>query len=276
MIVTARVLAKMRELKESGWDHIEQWNQQLDDQSVMKYIAKIQQEDGVSYDEAWRLVREEPKYSMGYKMCSPAVLMMLTMRGGKDRFRKMLTDEERKIFDEEVDGKINFRKAVRHELKHQKKGKHGAVRAQGMGGPGPEEGGGVRAVHRQAGLSARDVRDRNAERRPVQEVQRGAPAAHRLGGAPAGRHGVPAGPDHDDRSCDADHVEDEEMMDKRKDRKASVALALAGVMFAMFGMFYAGFSDELVPMTCFTALALIGALIADCGVKDLRRMENRE
>lgn len=59
---------------------------------------------------------------MGLKMCSPAIIAMLTMRGGKDRFRRMLTDEERAIFDSEVDGKINFRRAVKKEHKKQKKG----------------------------------------------------------------------------------------------------------------------------------------------------------
>ena len=34
----------------------------------------------------WRLCQTEPKYSMGLKMCSPAVVMMLTMRGGVERF----------------------------------------------------------------------------------------------------------------------------------------------------------------------------------------------
>lgn len=125
MIVSKKILAHMRSLKDAGWEQIEQWNAKLDDESIKRYIAKIQQEDGVTYDEAWRLVREEPKYSMGFKMCSPSVVMMLTMRGGKARFRKMLTPEEQEIFDSEVDGKINFKSAVKHEMKHQKRGKHG-------------------------------------------------------------------------------------------------------------------------------------------------------
>lgn len=126
MIVSKKLLAYMRSLKDAGWEQIEQWNAKLDDESIKRYIAKIQQEDGVTYDEAWRLVREEPKYSMGFKMCSPAVVMMLTMRGGKARFRKMLTPEEQEIFDSEVDGKINFKSAVKHEMKHQRRGKHGS------------------------------------------------------------------------------------------------------------------------------------------------------
>ena len=121
MIVSKKILAQMRKLKDAGWDKIEQWNQRLDDESVKRYIEKIQKEDGVSYEEAWRLVQEEPKYSMGYKMCSPAIVIMLTMRGGKARFRQMLTPEEREIFDTEVDGKINFKSAVKSEMRHRNK-----------------------------------------------------------------------------------------------------------------------------------------------------------
>lgn len=121
MIVTGRMKAAMRALKDAGWERVEELNRQLDDESVRRYIAKIMKEDGVSYEEAWRLVREEPKYSIGFKMCSPAVITMLTMRGGKARFRKMLTPEELEIFDTEVDGKINFRQAVKREHKRQKK-----------------------------------------------------------------------------------------------------------------------------------------------------------
>lgn len=121
MIVSDRILAGMRSCKDAGWDKIEEWNRVLDDESVKRYIAKIMQEDGVTYEQAWELCKTEPKYSMGLKMCSPSVVIMLTMRGGKDRFRKMLTPEELAIFNSEVDGKINFRSAVKHELKRQKK-----------------------------------------------------------------------------------------------------------------------------------------------------------
>ena len=112
MIVSGKLKAAMRGLKAAGWDRIEQWNQKLDDESVKRYIAKIMQEDGVTWEEAWKLCQTDPKYSMGLKMCSPAVIMMLTMRGGKARFRQMLTPEEAALFDSEVDGKINFRPAM--------------------------------------------------------------------------------------------------------------------------------------------------------------------
>lgn len=122
MIVSDKMLAAMRTCKNAGWDKIEQWNRMLDDESIKRYISKIQKEDGVSYEEAWRLCQTDPKYSMGLKMCSPAIVMMLTMRGGTERFRKMLTPEELEVFDSEVNGKIDFKKAVRQQKKRAKKG----------------------------------------------------------------------------------------------------------------------------------------------------------
>lgn len=109
-----------RALKRFGWSRIEEWNQTLDDESVKRYVEKICKEDGVTYEEAWRLIQTDPKYSMGYKMCSPAIVMMLQSKKGQNRFREMLTPEELAIFDAEVADKINFRKAVKHEMKAQK------------------------------------------------------------------------------------------------------------------------------------------------------------
>ena len=123
MIISDKILAAMRACKSAGWDKVEQWNQYLDDESVRRYIERIRKDDGVSYDEAWELCRTDPKYSLGLKMCSPSIVMKLTTRGGPEWFRKMLTDEEKALFDSEVVGKINFRKVVKHEFKRQKKRK---------------------------------------------------------------------------------------------------------------------------------------------------------
>lgn len=111
----------VRRVKALGWDRIEEYNQRLDDESVMRYIRKIMEEDRVGYEEAWRLCREDPKYSMGLKMCSPAVVMMLKSEKGRARFREMLTPEELEVFDREVAGKINFRKAVKQEMRRQRR-----------------------------------------------------------------------------------------------------------------------------------------------------------
>jgi len=118
----ADVRDAMRRVKDLGWDRIEDYNQRLDDEAVVRYIQKIMDEDKVSYEEAWRLCREEPKYSMGLKMCSPAIVLMLRSKKGQDRFREMLTPEELEVFNSEVAGKINFKSAVKKEYRRQKKG----------------------------------------------------------------------------------------------------------------------------------------------------------
>jgi len=73
-------------------------NAYLDAIAVQEYYAKICKEDGVSYEEAIRLCETEPKYSMGLKMCSPAVITMLQLPGGKKKFASWLTPEELQIF----------------------------------------------------------------------------------------------------------------------------------------------------------------------------------
>lgn len=112
-------------VKGAAWQKIEDINALYDTEAQARYLQKIMKEDGVSYEEACRLTREEPKYSMGWKMCSPAVVLMLKMPGGKDRFREWLTPEELEIFDKEV-ADMNFRaiyrKAKREKKKMKKKG----------------------------------------------------------------------------------------------------------------------------------------------------------
>ena len=73
-------------------------NAYFDAVAVQEYYAKICKEDGVTYEEAIRLCQTEPKYSMGLKMCSPAVMVMLTFPGGKKKFASWLTPEELEIF----------------------------------------------------------------------------------------------------------------------------------------------------------------------------------
>lgn len=121
MIVGDRLVKTWKAMKDAGKDKIDDFGQLLDAESRSRFIAKICKEDGVDEAEAWRLIREEPKYSMGFKMCSPAVVMSLKTKRGKEQFREILTDEERKIFDEEVDGKIDFKSAIKNEFKLQKK-----------------------------------------------------------------------------------------------------------------------------------------------------------
>ena len=68
--------------------------------------------------EAVELCKTEPKYSMGLKMCSPAVVMMLQTKKGQEKFRSWLTPEELAIFDSPECPK-NFRQMIKKEKKKQ-------------------------------------------------------------------------------------------------------------------------------------------------------------
>lgn len=84
-------------------------------------------EDGVDIEEACRLCREDPKYSLGRK------IQIYMIRSTTDiRHRKMhkqelmdsLSDEELRIYDDEV-ADLNMGKMVKEELKRRMKGKKG-------------------------------------------------------------------------------------------------------------------------------------------------------
>ena len=108
-----------KKTKELAWDKVEEVNSILDNQAVMKYYETICKEDGVTFEEAIELCQTEPKYSMGLKMCSPAVIMMLRTKKGQEKFRTWLTPEELAIFDSPECPK-NFREMIRKEKKKQK------------------------------------------------------------------------------------------------------------------------------------------------------------
>ena len=111
----------IQKTKELAWTKVEEVNSYLDNQSVMKYYQKICEEDGVTFEEAIELCQTEPKYSMGLKMCSSAVIMMLRTKKGQEKFRTWLTPEELAIFDSPECPK-NFREMIKKEKKKQKKG----------------------------------------------------------------------------------------------------------------------------------------------------------
>lgn len=94
MTVKDKILA----IPKSVWKADEELNNYLDSIAVSEYYAKICKEDGVSFEEAIHLCETEPKYSMGLKMCSPAVVTMLQFSKGRQKFASWLTPEELKIF----------------------------------------------------------------------------------------------------------------------------------------------------------------------------------
>lgn len=113
-----RKMGKIREIKGLAWDKIEEINQTLDNQVVMKYYGKIMEEDGVTFEEAVQLCQTEPKYSMGLKMASPAVVMMLQTKKGRKTFESWLTPEELAVWNSPECPK-NFRQMIKKEKKKQ-------------------------------------------------------------------------------------------------------------------------------------------------------------
>ena len=95
--------AKVRAARNSAMEKIEDISAMMDTQAQVRYYQMIMKEDHVDYNEAIRLTREDPKYSLGLKMCSPAVMTMISTKKGSARFQEWLTPEELKIYVEEVE-----------------------------------------------------------------------------------------------------------------------------------------------------------------------------
>ena len=110
----------IRKLKGMTAEALESYNDKLDGMARAQYIEKIQKEDGVTYDEAIRLCSEDPKYSLGWKLCSPAVMAMLKMKGGTEKFKSWLSPEELDLFEREVEP-MNLKTLMKEERKRQRK-----------------------------------------------------------------------------------------------------------------------------------------------------------
>lgn len=106
-------------IREEAWQKIEEINQIYDAKAQRRFIETIMREDKVDRDEAFRLTREDPQYSLGWKMCSPSVMLMIRSRKGQERFRGWLTPEEDEIFTRDVIP-MNLGKLVKDEMKRKK------------------------------------------------------------------------------------------------------------------------------------------------------------
>lgn len=110
---------KKGKISEAMWDKITDINAMMDAQAQARYIEMIRKDEGITFDEAIILIDKTPKYSLGMKMCSPAVMIMLTKSKGRQKFREWLTPEELVIFDGEV-ATMNLKGMMRREMKRQK------------------------------------------------------------------------------------------------------------------------------------------------------------
>lgn len=119
-----RMREKMRGIKKTASDKVDDYKLRLDSECQMKYLKKIQKEDGVSYEEAVRLTQEDPKYSLGWKLCSPDAVTDMMTESGRRRIKRTLTPEELEIFERDVEP-MGLRKIVTGEIRRQVKEKKG-------------------------------------------------------------------------------------------------------------------------------------------------------
>lgn len=92
------IAEKIKAIPEGMLQKNDELNAYLDQIAISEYYAKICKEDNVTYEQALELCATDPKYSMGLKMCSPAVITMLQLPGGKKKFASWLTPEELEVF----------------------------------------------------------------------------------------------------------------------------------------------------------------------------------
>lgn len=111
---------KKWKISEAMWDKITDINGMMDAQAQCRYIDMIQQNEGTGYEETIALIQSTPKYSLGMKMCSPAVMIMLTKAKGRQRFREWLTPEELEIFDSEIEP-MGLKSLMKKEMRRQKR-----------------------------------------------------------------------------------------------------------------------------------------------------------
>lgn len=116
-----RAKAGISGIKEASWRKIEDANYILDMETVNRYYAMIAEDEGVSIDEARQMCIDVPKYSMGLKMASPSVIIMLKMPHGKEVFSSWLTPEE--LIEWEKVKDLDYGKLIRKEKRKQKKQK---------------------------------------------------------------------------------------------------------------------------------------------------------
>lgn len=122
-----KVAAKIGSVKDKTWEKIEDVNSSLDMQAQYRFVCAVAKDEGVEYQRAVDMCTPHseywvPKYSLGYKMQSPHVTVMLATEKGKRAFKQDLLPEELELFENEVES-LNFGEMLKEERKRQKKEK---------------------------------------------------------------------------------------------------------------------------------------------------------
>lgn len=110
----------MKQLKGLGKDKILEINDQLDGMARAQFVSAVAKDEGVGMEEAMRMCTEIPKYSLGYKLASPAMLRMASSKKYVETFKGMLTPEELEIFENEVEP-MGLKGLMKDEIRRKRK-----------------------------------------------------------------------------------------------------------------------------------------------------------
>lgn len=113
---------KAANIKQAGKDKILEINDQLDGMARAQFLSAVAKDEGVDMEEAMRMCMEVPKYSLGYKMASPAMLRMASSKKYVDAFKATLTPEELEIFENEVQP-MGLKGLMKDEMRRKRKGR---------------------------------------------------------------------------------------------------------------------------------------------------------
>lgn len=127
------VSEKAGKVKGAVWEKVEDAQFQMEAMERTQFLSKIAEDEKCSLEDATLMCTPHspkwvPKYSLGYKMAAPHIMVMLAMKGGKAAFKRDLEPEELVLFEEEIEH-MDIGKGMIEEYKKQKKAKKAAKKA---------------------------------------------------------------------------------------------------------------------------------------------------
>ena len=125
--ITGKVSGGVKKVKDAVWEKVEDVNYNLDSKEQMMFVQKVADDEKVSFATALEMCTPhtpnwKPKYSLGYKMASPAIMVSLSFDKGKRAFKTELLPEELALYESEVE-QMKIRELLSEEWKAQKKAK---------------------------------------------------------------------------------------------------------------------------------------------------------
>lgn len=118
------VKAKLTGVKNLGRDKIFEITDQMDAQVRTGYVQAVAKDEKIPFEVALEMCTkgDNPVYTLGYKMASPTMMMMIKTKKGAERFIEIaeLTPAEEAVFRNEV-VPMNIRSMMKEEFRRRKK-----------------------------------------------------------------------------------------------------------------------------------------------------------